>query len=218
MIGRQDQGQKGISGGQRKRLSLASEILTNPSIMFCDEPTSGLDSYMAATVVETLSRLAGQGRTVICTIHQPSSQVVEMFDKVLLMAEGRTAFLGHVSSANKFLESCGYPCPAHYNPADHWVETLAVVPGKETEGRENIEKICRAFNETPVGQELKGVGEGHSSSSLTSEKSSPYKTSWATQFRALLWRSWLTVIREPLIMKVRISQAENKIRNCQFHF
>ena len=109
MIGRQDQGQKGISGGRRKRLSLASEILTNPSIMFCDEPTSGLDSYMAATVVETLSRLASQGRTVICTIHQPSSQIVKMFDKVLLMAEGRTAFLGHVSSANKFLESCGYP-------------------------------------------------------------------------------------------------------------
>ena len=122
MIGKQDQGQKGISGGQRKRLSLASEVLTNPSIMFCDEPTSGLDSFMAATVVETLRRLASQGRTVICTIHQPSSHLVKMFDKVLLMAEGRTAFLGHVSTANKFLEDCGFPCPSHYNPADHWVE------------------------------------------------------------------------------------------------
>ena len=65
--------------------------------MFCDEPTSGLDSYMAASVVETLRKLASQGRTVICTIHQPSSQIVEMFDKILLMAEGRTAFLGKVS-------------------------------------------------------------------------------------------------------------------------
>ena len=126
MIGKQDQGQKGISGGQRKRLSLASEVLTNPSIMFCDEPTSGLDSFMAATVVETLRRLASQGRTVICTIHQPSSHLVEMFDKVLLMAEGRTAFLGQVNTANKFLETCGFPCPSHYNPADHWVEVRQI--------------------------------------------------------------------------------------------
>ena len=121
VIGKQDQGQKGISGGQRKRLSLASEVLTNPSIMFCDEPTSGLDSFMAASVVEILKKLARQGRTVICTIHQPSSRVVEMFDKILLLAEGRTAYLGDVSRANKFLETCGFPCPAHYNPADHWV-------------------------------------------------------------------------------------------------
>ena len=121
VIGKPEQGQKGISGGQRKRLSLASEVLTNPSIMFCDEPTSGLDSFMAASVVETMRKLARQGRTGICTIHQPSSQIVEMFDKVLLLAEGRTAFLGHVSSANKFLESCGFPCPAQYNPADHWL-------------------------------------------------------------------------------------------------
>ena len=121
VIGKHDQGQKGISGGQRKRLSLASEVLTNPSIMFCDEPTSGLDSFMAASVVDILRKLARQGRTVICTIHQPSSQIVEMFDKVLLMAEGRTAFLGEVSAANKFLESCGFPFPAHYNPADHWI-------------------------------------------------------------------------------------------------
>ena len=209
MIGRQDQGQKGISGGQRKRLSLASEILTNPSIMFCDEPTSGLDSYMAATVVETLSRLAGQGRTVICTIHQPSSQIVEMFDKVLLMAEGRTAFLGHVSSANKFLESCGYPCPAHYNPADHWVETLAVVPGKETESRERLNHVTAEFDRSEEGRAVKEMAGTDNSSSVGSshQKKSPYKASWWKQFTALLWRSFLAVIKDPLIMQVRIAQT-----------
>ena len=100
---------------------MASETMTNPRILFCDEPTSGLDSFMAFSVVDILKKLALQGKTVICTIHQPSSQIVEMFDKVLLLAEGRTAFLGHVSSANKFLESCGFPCPPQYNPADHWL-------------------------------------------------------------------------------------------------
>ena len=124
VIGKPDQGVKGISGGQMKRLSLASEVLTNPALMFCDEPTSGLDSFMATSVVEMLRSLASQGRTVICTIHQPSSQIVELFDKVLLMAEGRTAYLGHVNNANNFLHSCGFPCPQNYNPADHWVQVF----------------------------------------------------------------------------------------------
>ena len=95
---------KGISGGQMKRLAFASEVLTNPALLFCDEPTSGLDSVMAASVVEVMRNLASQGRTIVCTIHQPSSQIVNMFDKVLLMAEGRTAYLGDVPGANSFFE------------------------------------------------------------------------------------------------------------------
>ena len=151
MIGRPDQGQRGISGGERKRLGLASEVLTNPSIMFCDEPTSGLDSFMAASVVDILRKLARQGRTVICTIHQPSSQIVEMFDQVLLMAEGRTAFLGEVSAANKFLESCGFPCPAHYNPADHWITVREPV---------GLTSISKMFADPGCGSRQGDRGEG----------------------------------------------------------
>ena len=62
--------------------------------MFCDEPTSGLDSFMAQSVVSVLKDMAAQGRTIICTIHQPSSEVFAMFDKLLLMADGRVAFMG----------------------------------------------------------------------------------------------------------------------------
>ena len=85
--------------------------------MFCDEPTSGLDSYMAQNVVETLKAMANQGRTIVATIHQPSSQVFAMFDRVLLMAEGRTAFLGDSVYAQQFFADAGYPCPVNYNPA-----------------------------------------------------------------------------------------------------
>ena len=93
---------QGISGGEMKRLAFACEVLTNPSLFFCDEPTSGLDSYMAQNVVEVLRTLARQGKTIVCTIHQPSSQVYSLFDKVLLMAEGRLAYLGHLDSARTF--------------------------------------------------------------------------------------------------------------------
>lgn len=93
---------KGLSGGERKRLAFASEALTDPPLLICDEPTSGLDSFMAASVVQVLKKLSQRGKTVILTIHQPSSELFELFDKILLMAEGRVAFLGTPSEAVDF--------------------------------------------------------------------------------------------------------------------
>ncbi|CAG2172592.1 unnamed protein product [Oppiella nova] len=87
---------KGISGGEMKRLSIASEVLTNPSLI--DEPTTGLDAFMAKSILQVLKTMASEGRTVICTIHQPSSQVFELFDSLLLMADGRVAFMGSIGT------------------------------------------------------------------------------------------------------------------------
>ena len=77
-------------------------MLTDPPLLFCDEPTSGLDSFMAASVLELLVGLAKEGKTVICTIHQPSSQLFTSFDRLLLLAEGRTAYLGQANRAKDF--------------------------------------------------------------------------------------------------------------------
>lgn len=93
---------KGISGGERRRLAFASEIITNPSILFCDEPTSGLDSFMAMTIVESMKDLACQGKTIICTIHQPSSEIFRNFDMLCLMAEGKLAYHGSLIDAFDF--------------------------------------------------------------------------------------------------------------------
>lgn len=93
---------KGLSGGEKKRLSFAAEVLTNPSLMFCDEPTSGLDSFMALNVVHVLKTMAQNGKTIICTIHQPSSELYALFDKILLLTEGKVAFMGTPEEANIF--------------------------------------------------------------------------------------------------------------------
>lgn len=95
---------KGLSGGERKRLAFASEALTDPHLLLCDEPTSGLDSFMAHSVLQVLKRLADKGKTIIITIHQPSSELFGMFDKILLVAEGRAAFLGTPAQATEFFE------------------------------------------------------------------------------------------------------------------
>ena len=76
---------KTISGGEMKRLAVACGMSTNPAIIFLDEPTSGLDSYLAHQVVDLLSQLTKRGTTIICTIHQPSSDIFQMFDNLLLL-------------------------------------------------------------------------------------------------------------------------------------
>ena len=93
---------RGISGGEKKRVSIAQELVTSPSILCLDEPTSGLDSHSAQIVVECLAGLAHTDRrTVICTIHQPRSNIFQMFDKVLLLSHGemvrRTVTYGNIS-------------------------------------------------------------------------------------------------------------------------
>ena len=70
--------------------------------MFCDEPTSGLDSFMAMSIVECMRALADQGKTIICTIHQPSSEIFEKFDRLCLLAEGRLAYIGSLTEAKEY--------------------------------------------------------------------------------------------------------------------
>lgn len=134
---------KGISGGEMKRLSFASEVLMNPPILLCDEPTSGLDSFMAENVISTLKGLARKGKTVLVTIHQPSSEVYQLFDNLLLMSQGRVAYMGPAREALGFFKNVGYPCPSNFSPPDHFVHQLAVTPGKEAACQERIDFLIQ---------------------------------------------------------------------------
>jgi ABC-type multidrug transport system ATPase subunit len=87
-----------------KLILIFNQIITNPSILFCDEPTSGLDSFMAVSIVESMKKLAKKGKTIICTIHQPSSELYELFDKLCLLAEGRLAYIGNLFNVNDFFK------------------------------------------------------------------------------------------------------------------
>lgn len=92
---------RGISGGEKKRLSIALEIITQPQLLFLDEPTSGLDSASAYFVVQVLKNIAcgGSGRTIICSIHQPSSEVFALFDDLFLLSSGETIYFGEAKLA-----------------------------------------------------------------------------------------------------------------------
>ncbi|CAJ0582472.1 unnamed protein product, partial [Mesorhabditis spiculigera] len=194
---------KGISGGEARRLTFACELLSNPPILFCDEPTTGLDSFMAESVVSVLSRLAHSGRTVICTIHQPASQLYAMFDSVMFLACGRTAFLGSPSQAIRFFENAGYPCPQNYNPADLIIHTLAIVPGEEVECNDRVEKIINTFE---GGEHGAGLRRDVESVTLKALPAGRRQASWGAQFAALSRRAFLDNWRNPSLARAKIVQ------------
>ena len=133
-----DSSHRSISGGEKRRVSIACELVTSPSILFLDEPTSGkfisffsrhiiltlrlpgLDSYNAFNVIDSLVSLArNYNRTVIFTIHQPRSNIVALFDELLLLAQGKMAYSGPVSRCHEFLSDIGRQCPPGFNLADY---------------------------------------------------------------------------------------------------
>ncbi|ORX86087.1 P-loop containing nucleoside triphosphate hydrolase protein [Basidiobolus meristosporus CBS 931.73] len=116
---------RGCSGGQRRRVSIGVQMLTNPAILILDEPTSGLDAFTAKTIVETLHFLARKrGTMVVVTVHQPRSQIFSLLDTVTLVSSGRVVYSG--SQPIAYFSSIGYTCPTDVNPADYLLDLVAV--------------------------------------------------------------------------------------------
>mmetsp|Transcript_9286 Transcript_9286/g.20954 ORF Transcript_9286/g.20954 Transcript_9286/m.20954 type:complete len:582 (+) Transcript_9286:162-1907(+) len=115
---------KGISGGERKRTSVGVELVQKPSLVFLDEPTSGLDSYSAMQVIKVLKKIASAGCSVLFTIHQPSSDVFNSFDRLILLNKGMVMYQGATEKVPDFFASHNHPMPKNYNPAD-WIMQVA---------------------------------------------------------------------------------------------
>ncbi|KAL8807551.1 MAG: hypothetical protein Q9200_004627 [Gallowayella weberi] len=131
LIGSEEGKGRGISGGEKRRVGIACELVTSPSILFLDEPTSGLDAFNAFNVVECLVTLARNfNRTIIFTIHQPRSNIVALFDHLVLLARGRAVYSGPFASCQNYFDRIGYPCPSGFNIADFLVDlTMHVEKG-----------------------------------------------------------------------------------------
>jgi ABC-type multidrug transport system ATPase subunit/ABC-type multidrug transport system permease subunit len=139
LIGSEEGNGRGISGGEKRRVGIACELVTSPSILFLDEPTSGLDAFNAFNVIECLVTLAKTyKRTVIFTIHQPRSNIVALFDRLLLLAKGKTVFSGEFSQCQDYFDHIGFSCPPGFNIADYLVDLTMHVGIPHTPADEGI--------------------------------------------------------------------------------
>ncbi|CAN7939696.1 unnamed protein product, partial [Ixodes hexagonus] len=107
-----------LSGGEKKRLAIAQELVDNPPVVFLDEPTTGLDNCSSLMCVQILKRLAERGHTVICSLHAPSAKIFSHFDMLYMMSDGRCIYNGETSNLLSFLSEHGLSCPEFHNPAD----------------------------------------------------------------------------------------------------
>lgn len=175
LIGSEEGNGRGISGGEKRRVGIACELVTSPSILFLDEPTSGLDAYNAFNVVECLVTLAKDyNRTVIFTIHQPRSNIVALFDHLVLLAKGRTVYSGTFSGCQRYFDRIGYPCPQGFNIADYLVDLTmhaetAHSPLDETSppGYDGVSEDTRTVNSS-----VRAIKSVASASNMSMENSS----------------------------------------------
>lgn len=134
-------GKKGISGGERRRVSIAVQLLADPAVCLLDEPTTGLDAHTARRVVLLLRHLAhqphrlGEGgealsyRTILLSIHQPRYDIFACFDDVLLLSRGQVVWAGAVRKMYRHFRSAGWPFPALCNPADYLLDISSIDVG-----------------------------------------------------------------------------------------
>eukprot|EP00927_Polykrikos_kofoidii_P075047 TRINITY_DN7110_c0_g2_i1.p1 TRINITY_DN7110_c0_g2~~TRINITY_DN7110_c0_g2_i1.p1 ORF type:complete len:673 (-),score=101.19 TRINITY_DN7110_c0_g2_i1:30-2048(-) len=181
----------GISNGERKRVSIGVELITQPSVVFLDEPTTGLDTFSAWQVMSIVKELAKSGCTVICTVHQPSSEIFALVDRVICLCHRRTIFQGKALELTQWLEKCGYNCPAEHNPADYVMFLM------ETESRDLIDILADS--------EKSGVDSCVQPSAAVSGGIDPleFRKSFALQIKCLALRELRNLWRDSNALKLR---------------
>ena len=207
---------RGISGGERKRLAVASEILGNPKLLLVDEGTSGLDSFQALQVMKLLRVIAKEKNiAVVVSIHQPRSSIWSLFDDILLLTpSGRVAYLGPRQDMLNHFKDLGYECPDRTNPAEFLIDLVSLdmqSPTSKALSMANIEKLVVAFEQInkkdaapKVGMEIEKTSKQYQSvRSICKNVLGSIKRS-AQRFLLLFLRSAKQAFRDKATNVVRI--------------
>ena len=195
---------RGISGGEKRRVSIGQEICSNEApVLLLDEPTTGLDSKTAEVVLSNVIELARSKNTVaVCTIHQPSSAITSMFDDLCLLSDGYCVYLGPMKEAVGFFRDAGFPCPEHWNPTDYFMSVL--------DDKDNTARVLEHYNLKQQQQQQQQMTAVSASELLlsTEDKSSSRKeaTSLLVQTRVLCVRNFRQWIRDPAMFESELLQ------------
>ncbi|KAK7422801.1 hypothetical protein QQX98_001362 [Neonectria punicea] len=203
----------GCSGGEKRRTSIGVQMLANPSVLFLDEPTTGLDATSAHQLVKTLKKLAQKGRTVITTIHQPRSEIWNLFDNLVVLTKGSPVYSGPVKECVPWFDGLGFKLPPFVNPAEFIIDIAAVdnrTAELEQESTDRVERLKDAWNVESKKHSvpMPSDAEGHVNiSDRTRRKRAEKHAGFAQQVLVLTDRTFKVTYRDPLGMASSILEA-----------
>jgi ABC-type multidrug transport system ATPase subunit len=191
-----DSDHKGLSGGEKRRLSIGIQLIGNPSVIFLDEPTTGLDANSAYLLVKTCHQLAARGRTLIMSLHQPRSDIFFLFDDITILSGGQAIYSGPVNSVVGYFTGLGHSFPNHVNPADHLID-LSVVDSrsdeKERVSKARVDILIQAWKDHQYfGPPM--IAQGTPDNSLILASKAP----WIREVFALTRRTLVVTYRDPM--------------------
>lgn len=152
-----DEGTRGVSGGERRRVSIGVDIIHGPSLLFLDEPTSGLDSTSALSVIEKLHDIARNGSTVILTIHQPSSRIQLLLDHLIILARGQLMFQGSLKDVGHHLNRMGRKVPKGENPIENLIDVIQEYDQCDFVGVEVLAEFARTGMKPPLLSDMEEI-------------------------------------------------------------
>lgn len=198
---------KGISGGEKRRVTIAVQILTEPRILLLDEPLSGLDAFTALSIMDVLRGLTKEGRTLIVTIHQPRSDLFAHFGNILLLARGGyPVYAGPANDMLLHFAGQGYECPRHVNPADFALDLITVDlqhEQREAVSRAKVRRLIASWSSDMFRTAHTGaIATPAELGSLAREPAS-----FAAAYPVLLQRATKNMFRQPDIVIARIMQV-----------
>jgi len=213
---------RGVSGGEKKRLSLACHLVSNPKVIFLDEPTSGLDSYQALNVVQALKRLCEtRGAIVVCSIHQPRQKIVDLFDDVTVLSSGKLMYHGSMDDLEGHFEKLGHKCPKGHNILEYVIDLISVdssTPETMLESERLIAEVAKkAYDDdakkmevatpkadaTAITKSSSSAGENNNN-----KKKNPIQE-FCGQFPLLLARAFKQVVRDKTTNRIRLTANIN---------
>ncbi|KAG0330422.1 hypothetical protein BG000_011714 [Podila horticola] len=207
---------RGISGGEKRRVAIGIELLSSPSVLLLDEPTSGLSSSDALNVANAIKDLATKGCTIILTVHQPRSDIYELFDDLLLLSLGKVVYFGKAKSAASYFEDLGHECPVGWNVADYFLDLITLnqesLSREATSVHEDLAKVYSDYLSTNNDAHQSQLLQEHESRSdkvkgeallnkFKEEYTTEYATTISTQTVLITLRSLTNLSRHPTILQ-----------------
>ncbi|BGP42824.1 ATP-binding cassette transporter snq2 [Rhodotorula kratochvilovae] len=195
---------KGISGGEKRRVSLGVQLIAGAAVLYADEPLTGLDAFTAQSVMQTLSDLAAAGHTVVITVHQPRAEIWDAIDEVLLLAKGgRTVYSGPAREVLLFFEGAGEVCPSNYNPADFVLDAISLnyaSPSAEEASRERVDRLVETWKSVSGSYDA-----GEAAPPAATRTARLQATPFLKAFPVVIMRSFTNLRRQPDIFVARIA-------------